>query len=279
MIDKSTGYATLSTKKSNNSYEIAKDGQAMVVEMRDSMSKINDRSLGILAEVEKSHTEIGNVVSVIQEISDKTKVINDIVFQTKLLSFNASVEAARAGEHGKGFAVVAEEVSNLAQLTGRAAKEITGLLTESTHRVHQIISFSNSMVKETIDRNKMHVENGVDVARKCEQVLKNVVDNNFEVNEMTREISSAFNEQSMGIRNISEALSQIDQSVQQNLNSIERANLNIEHLFDHANSLARLTGELNMLVKGKGHSRPSTPDSEVNDQGGHNDSQELPKAS
>ncbi|MBC7465119.1 MAG: hypothetical protein H7256_03945 [Bdellovibrio sp.] len=49
-----------------------------------------------------------------EEIGNKTKVINDIVFQTKLLSFNASVEAARAGEHGKGFAVVAEEVGKLA---------------------------------------------------------------------------------------------------------------------------------------------------------------------
>jgi len=250
MIEKSTGYANLSTKKSNNSYSIAKDGQSLVVEMRDSMNLINQSSLGILAEVEKSHTEISHVVSVIQEISDKTKVINDIVFQTKLLSFNASVEAARAGEHGKGFAVVAEEVRNLAQLTGRAAKEISSLLANSTQRVHQIISISNTSVKETIDKNKSHVEVGVEVAKRCENVLKNIVDNNFEVNEMTREISLAFNEQSEGIRNITQALGQIDHGVQQNLYNIERANQNIEILFDQANNLAQMTTDLTKIIGG-----------------------------
>ncbi len=58
-----------------------------------------------------------------EDIGDKTKVINDIVFQTKRLSFNASVEAARAGEHGKGFAVVAEEVGNLAQMSKDKVQE------------------------------------------------------------------------------------------------------------------------------------------------------------
>lgn len=250
MIEKSTGYANLSTKKSNNSYSIAKDGQSLVVEMRDSMNLINESSLGILAEVEKSHSEISNVVAVIQEISDKTKVINDIVFQTKLLSFNASVEAARAGEHGKGFAVVAEEVSNLAQLTGRAAKEISSLLAKSTQRVHQIISFSNTAVKDTIDKNKSHVEDGVEVVKRCENVLKNIVDNNFEVNEMTREISLAFNEQSEGIRNITQALGQIDHGVQQNLYNIEKANKNIEILFAQANNLAQMTTDLTKIIGG-----------------------------
>ena len=59
-----------------------------------------------------------------EQIKDKVNIINDIVFQTKLLSFNASVEAARAGENGKGFAVVAEEVGNLASVSGKAANEI-----------------------------------------------------------------------------------------------------------------------------------------------------------
>ena len=72
----------------------------------------------------------------ISEIGNKTKVINDIVFQTKLLSFNASVEAARAGEHGKGFSVVAEEVGNLAHMSGNSAKEITQLLESSINRVN-----------------------------------------------------------------------------------------------------------------------------------------------
>jgi methyl-accepting chemotaxis protein len=87
----------------------------------------------------KSNDEISSIVKVIAEIGDKTKVINDIVFQTKLLSFNASVEAARAGEQGKGFAVVAEEVGNLATMSGKAAEEISSMLGDSMGKVELIV--------------------------------------------------------------------------------------------------------------------------------------------
>jgi methyl-accepting chemotaxis protein len=83
----------------------------------------------------KTNENMADIVKSIAEIKTKTNVINDIVFQTKLLSFNASVEAARAGEHGKGFAVVAEEVGALAAMSGNASKEIAQLLDGSLSRV------------------------------------------------------------------------------------------------------------------------------------------------
>ena len=80
------------------------------------------------------------ILGYIKSIEEKTKVINDIVFQTKLLSFNASVEAARAGEQGKGFAVVAEEVGNLATMSGTSAEEISKLLESSISHIESIPS-------------------------------------------------------------------------------------------------------------------------------------------
>ncbi|MCX7978832.1 MAG: methyl-accepting chemotaxis protein, partial [Bdellovibrionaceae bacterium] len=72
--------------------------------------------------------ELEAAMGVIRQVAKKTEVINEIVFQTKLLSFNASVEAARAGEAGKGFAVVAEEVGKLAKMSGDAATEISQIV-------------------------------------------------------------------------------------------------------------------------------------------------------
>lgn len=102
--------------------------------MIHSITEISESNDRIMSQVADGNRKISEIVQVISEIGNKTKVINDIVFQTKLLSFNASVEAARAGEHGKGFAVVAEEVGNLAQMSGNAAKEISDMLNGSVSR-------------------------------------------------------------------------------------------------------------------------------------------------
>ncbi len=79
--------------------------------------------------------ELRIVSDLIGQIEQKTKVIHEIVFQTKLLSFNASVEAARAGDYGRGFSIVAEEIGNLALMSGQAAKDIASLLQESSTKV------------------------------------------------------------------------------------------------------------------------------------------------
>lgn len=79
-----------------------------------------------------ANTKLGRLVGLIASIKNKTKVIDDLVFESRLLSFNASIEAARAGVHGKGFSVVAEEVGKLASMSGKAADEIRTLLDSST---------------------------------------------------------------------------------------------------------------------------------------------------
>lgn len=177
MIKKSNENSTRSQQVAGNSAEIAKRGQESVEEMSRAINEINISNEAVLKQIDASNNQISDIARVIAEIGNKTKVINDIVFQTKLLSFNASVEAARAGEHGKGFAVVAEEVGNLAQMSGNAAKEISEMLNESIKNVENTVSESKRKVESLISEGRQKLRSGITIADQCGKILKDVVVN------------------------------------------------------------------------------------------------------
>src|SRR5690606_3309812 len=102
---------------SNKTKTVAHEGLEAMKKLIEAFGKIKESNNLMFSQIENYNQQLSEIVNSIQEIESKTQIINDIVFQTKLLSFNASVESARAGEHGKGFAVVAEEVGNLASMS------------------------------------------------------------------------------------------------------------------------------------------------------------------
>jgi methyl-accepting chemotaxis protein len=220
-----------------------------------------------MEQVNKSNESMAGIVKVIEEIGSKTKVINDIVFQTKLLSFNASVEAARAGEHGKGFAVVAEEVGNLAQMSGNAAKEISSLLEESVQKVNTIVHETKSSVEKLIADGKETVESGTQVARQCGEVLEEIVQNVSGVTSMAGEIATASQEQARGVGEITKAMGQLDQMTQQNAATSEECASAAEELSAQSEALKKAVQLLVMTVNGSdgrsdmqfAHAEPARP--------------------
>lgn len=210
MVKKTADNAALTTEASNKSQEKANQGNMVVERMINSMDEINLSNQHIMDEIKQSNQQFLEIVKVIHEIGNKTKVINDIVFQTKLLSFNASVEAARAGEQGKGFAVVAEEVGNLAKMSGDAATEISTMLDDSTKRVEQIVNQTKQKVEVLMSQGSDKVNQGVRVANECGEVLRDIVVNVSTSAQMAGEISVASAEQTQGIQEITKAMNQLD---------------------------------------------------------------------
>ncbi|WP_248307687.1 methyl-accepting chemotaxis protein, partial [Bosea sp. FBZP-16] len=152
-------------------------------------------------------------------ISDIIRVIDDIAFQTNLLALNAAVEAARAGDAGKGFAVVASEVRTLAQRSGEAAKDISGL-----------ISSSNA-----------EVEAGVKLVRRAGESLETILAASRKVTGTIQEISAAAGEQANGIEEMSQAVAHLDEMTQANAALAEQSAAS-------AGALSGRIGELNTLV-------------------------------
>ena len=144
---------------------------------------------------------VGRVVDTMKEINDSSRRISDIIavidgiaFQTNILALNAAVEAARAGEQGRGFAVVASEVRALAGRSAEAAKEIKSLINASVERVEQ----GSALVNE------------------AGTTMNEVVTSIRRVTDMMGEISSASNEQSLGVAHVGEAVAHMDRATQQN---------------------------------------------------------------
>lgn len=219
MVSRSVENTQNSTAKAERSHEIAGEGLQAIRGMIEAMDDIDKSNEDIMKTLNDSNEKIAGIVQMITEISSKTNVINDIVFQTKLLSFNASVEAARAGEHGKGFAVVAEEVGSLAQMSGNAAREIDNLLKDSIQKVQVIVEESRRSVTHQMESGKSKVEKGMQIAQRCSQALDEVTTNVGEVKSLMTDIAAASKEQADGVNNITVAMTQLDKSTQANANT------------------------------------------------------------
>ncbi len=250
MINANTENASQSSIVSQQSLSTAERGKVVVEHMIKAIGEINTSNNGIMKQIDETNKEIENIVKIINEIGSKTTVINDIVFQTKLLSFNASVEAARAGEQGKGFAVVAEEVGNLAAMSGAAAHEITNMLDGSIKVVEGIVRESKQKIGKLILDGKEKVDAGTRVAHECEEVLNEIVSSVASVSNMITEISTASQEQAQGVHEITKAIAQLDQVTQQNsANSAESAN-SAGTLSSQAELLNSLVQKLVQTVEG-----------------------------
>lgn len=251
MISNNTDNAVKSTKTSEQSLVTAERGRLVIEQMIKSIDNISSSNNLIMNQIDETNKDIQNIVTIINEIGTKTKVINDIVFQTKLLSFNASVEAARAGEQGKGFSVVAEEVGNLASMSGNAALEITKMLDSSILKVEEVVKNSKDKIGKLVLSGKENVAAGTKVAHECESVLNEIVNSVASVSKMVSEITSASQEQTQGVHEITKAIAQLDQVTQQNSSSSSESANAASMLSDQATQLNSLVQSLVQTINGE----------------------------
>lgn len=195
--------ASESRKLSRDTVETVKEGNVQMKTLLESMHRINETT-----------TEVSKII----------KAIDEIAFQTNLLSLNAAVEAARAGKYGKGFAVVAEEVRSLANRSATSAKETTELI--------------ENAVRE--------VRNGVNNANKTAGILGTIIEGVENVNKLTMDASESSQNQSMAIEAINTGLDQVNLVVQKNSAISEETASASEELSTRANQLQSMMDQFNV---------------------------------
>jgi methyl-accepting chemotaxis protein len=178
----------------------------------DASGSVVSQAVEAMGAIEKSSSQIGQIIGVIDEIA----------FQTNLLALNAGVEAARAGEAGRGFAVVAQEVRALAQRSADAAKEIKTLISASTSEVGQ----------------------GVEFVGRTGEALRAIAHEVDEIDDLVGAMAASTTEQARGLTEVNATMNQMDQVTQQNAAMVEETTAASHSLAQEATRLAQRMGEL-----------------------------------
>jgi methyl-accepting chemotaxis protein len=223
--------ATMTRQNADNAeqaHSLSRETNVVVKQYDESMQQL----MASMSEISKASEATAKII----------KTIDEIAFQTKLLALNAAVEAAQAGEVGAGFAVVADEVRNLAMRAAEAARN-TATLIEGT-------------VKK--------VEDGSKIVTRAKGVFTDVGDSAVKVSTLVGDISTASNEQAIGVEQINRAITELDGVVQKNAANSEESAAASEELSAQAAQMKEAVAELMALIhggdgSGDEHSYAATP--------------------
>lgn len=207
MVQQNTNNTKVAKDLTNLTKASAKTGAAEMAEMVESMN-----------EIKTSSNEIFKILNVIDEIA----------FQTNILSLNAAVEAARAGDAGKGFSVVAEEVRNLAQRSAQAAKNTNAI----------------------IEKNIALAEKGVNIATKTNKDLQEINEQIEKVSEIIKEVTAATEEQNIGIGQINQAVNQMNVATHNNAKVTTDNVSAVRQLSSDVDEIKTIVFELSNLING-----------------------------
>jgi hypothetical protein len=201
-------------------------------------SRTMSRMESAMIAIDQANAQLKSFEEIIQSIREKTQVINDIVFKTQLLSFNASIEAARAGQYGRGFAVVAEEVGKLAQLSGTASKEIDQLLADSQRRVIQIVE----AVKD-------RVSDGKEVSGEAMARFGEIAHQIATIAEKVNQVGEATQEQEGGVEQTARAMDQMDSTALESKKAADQILKVAERVRVLSSSIREVTGGIQSYVQ------------------------------
>ncbi|NIY48701.1 HAMP domain-containing protein [Cedecea colo] len=232
----STGNNDLSSRTEQQAASLEETAASMeeitatVKQNSDNASQASQLALNASETAQRGGRVVDNVVHTMsdiatssQKIADITSVIDGIAFQTNILALNAAVEAARAGEQGRGFAVVASEVRSLAQRSAQAAREIKTLIDDSVSKV----------------------EVGSAQVKSAGETMGEIVSAITSVTDIMSEIASASDEQSRGINQVGQAVSEMDRVTQQNASLVEESAAAAAALEAQARSLTHVVAVFN----------------------------------
>jgi methyl-accepting chemotaxis protein len=245
-ITENASNASQTSRMAQENSDMATEGgevvQQTVRKMRD-IAKVVETSASKISELGESSKQIGEIISVIDDIAD----------QTNLLALNAAIEAARAGEQGRGFAVVADEVRKLAERTTEATKSIADMIKGIQKETEQAVIEMNKGNEE--------VKTGIVLADKAGYSLETILNSTRSVLDMVNQIASASEEQSATSEQIAGNVVSISQVTQESTKRVQDVANTSDELAKLTEYLSQLMGQFKIDGEIGKHSMLKTKDS------------------
>lgn len=236
------------------------------VRLEQAASETTKNTREIVRQIHLNKRQLEEFENFFAEFSEKSKAMTEFVFKTKLMSFNASLEAERAGENGKGFSLIAEELAELAETSGAAARELNAMLSGRLEQTAKIVSDSRAALEE-LAGNEAQTENETMAAvAECNKAMRELMEDSLRVARFARELRQASEAQALGFTELGKTIVEIEEMARQNAISSDSCAASSDDFAVRSINHRALVKKLSHLMNGQqasaSHTHPQAENTE-----------------